>query len=138
MTVKEFYDRTGGDYSGTLARFSNEKRLLRFVRLFSDDPSFREVERYLSEDRLEEAFLAAHTLKGVCLNIGFTGLYKHASDTTEALRERDPEKARACFSGLKACFNEILEYIAELEDSSVPETSSVPEISSVPETEEIL
>ena len=119
MTVKEFYDRIGGDYSGTLARFMSEKRILRFVRMFPEDPSFREVERFLSEDSLEQAFHSAHTLKGVCLNIGFTRLYEHANDITEALRERNDEKVKDCFPRLKECFNEILGGIAELEDSCI-------------------
>ena len=35
---------------------------------------------------MKEAFRAAHTLKGVCQNLGFTNLYQPTYDLTEVLR----------------------------------------------------
>ena len=42
----------------------------------------------------EEAFRAAHTLKGVCANLGFTQLFKVSSDLTEELRGGAPDEAK--------------------------------------------
>ncbi len=33
---------------------------------------------------MEDAFRAAHTLKGVCLNLGFSDLYHTSYDITES------------------------------------------------------
>ena len=37
----------------------------------------------------EEAFRAAHTLKGVCLNLGFDELYEVSAEITEKLRGKE-------------------------------------------------
>ena len=37
----------------------------------------------------EEAFRAAHTLKGVCLNLGFDELYEASAEITEKLRGKE-------------------------------------------------
>ena len=36
-----------------------------------------------------QAFRAAHTIKGICLNLGFDKLYQASSDITEQLRGKD-------------------------------------------------
>lgn len=114
MNIREFYERTGGDYAGVMDRFYEESRVRRFLRMFKEDPSFPELEARLEEDRLREAFLAVHTLKGVCLNIGFNRLYGFASDVTEALRAEDKEKALELMPGLRQCYGEILGVIDEV------------------------
>ena len=53
---------------------------------FLDDSSFSELCRALEEGQREEAFRAAHTLKGVCANLGFDQLRTSASALTELLR----------------------------------------------------
>lgn len=86
MTLAELYDKIGGDYSGTKARFMTDDRILRFVRKFPLDQSYQLLESSLAAGNKEEAFRAAHTLKGVAQNLGFTALHVLASDVTEVLR----------------------------------------------------
>ena len=86
MTLKEFYTVSGGDYEGTLARLLTEARIKKFAHKFKDDPSFGELCKALEEGNAEAAFLAAHTLKGVCQNLGFDSLYRSSSAITEILR----------------------------------------------------
>lgn len=86
MTVEEFYRSIGGDYEGTLSRFLDESRVKRFALKFENDPSFSMLCKALDEKNVEEAFRAAHTLKGVCQNLGFDALYKISSEVTEVLR----------------------------------------------------
>ncbi len=86
MTLTEFYDTIGGDYGGTVARFMGEERVMRFALKFENDPSFDKLCEALENGNVSEAFIAAHTLKGVCQNLGFDGLYKVASEITEILR----------------------------------------------------
>ena len=47
----------------------------RFVRMFLQDDSFQILEEALRRGDVKEAFRGAHTLKGVCQNLGFSNLY---------------------------------------------------------------
>ena len=38
----------------------------------------------------QEAFRAAHTIKGVCQNLGFSRLYESSSELSEAMRDGKP------------------------------------------------
>lgn len=48
---------------------------------------FRVCARLLEEKNAKEAFRMAHTLKGICSNLGFDELYKASYDLTEDLRD---------------------------------------------------
>ncbi len=114
MTIREFYDLTGGDYEGILERFLDDSRILKFVKMFKDDPSFEELEMALAQEKADKAFRAAHTLKGVCLNLGFERLFDYTKDVTEALREKDVAKAQADMPPLRTCYREILEAVEQV------------------------
>ena len=51
---------------------------------------------------VKEAFRAAHTLKGVCQNLGFTNLYQPTYDLTEVLRTGTLEGTKELFDSV-AC-----------------------------------
>lgn len=86
MTLKEFYAIIGGDYDGTLARLITEVRIKKFVFKFKDDPNYNELCSALEKGNVEQAFMSAHTLKGVCQNLGFDSLYRNTYAVTEILR----------------------------------------------------
>lgn len=86
MTVKEFYTAIGGDYEGTIARLSTDARIKKAALKFENDPNYNELLRALKSGNVKDAFRAAHTLKGICLNLGFDSLYRSASAITEILR----------------------------------------------------
>lgn len=87
MTLKEFYEALGENYAEVFGRFGDESFLKRFVIKFLDDPSFFDLKTALGNRDIEAAFRAAHTLKGICLNLGFHALYKESAAVTEKLRE---------------------------------------------------
>ena len=89
MTVKECYESMESDYEGALGRMGSEGLVRRFALKFPDDPSYLNLEKAIQEQNVEEAFRAAHTLKGVCLNLGFDRLYKVSAELTEKLRGRE-------------------------------------------------
>ena len=66
MTVKECYEQMGADYEGVLGRLRSEVLIKKFAKKFLDDGSFRSLKDNLVQKNGEEAFRAAHTLKGVC------------------------------------------------------------------------
>ena len=98
MTIKECYDAMGADYQNTLNRFPNEAFIKKFVLKFLDDNSYANLKEAIAAGNVEEAFRAAHTLKGVCLNLGFDNLYEVSFDITEKLRGRDTDGCEKLFA----------------------------------------
>lgn len=86
MPLKECYGVLGGDYQEVCRRIPSEKLIERFVGRFLEDGSFHDLCAAFSSGSREEAFRAAHTLKGVCANLGFTRLRDSSSLLTELLR----------------------------------------------------
>ena len=76
MTIQECYRQMGANYEDVLKRLYNEGMICRFTLMFLNDDSYPKLEQALKEGNVKEAFRAAHTLKGVCQNLGFTNLYQ--------------------------------------------------------------
>lgn len=88
MTLKECYEILGGGYEDVLSRFMSERLVQKFVIKFLDDKSFDTLKSSLEISNYEEAFRAAHTIKGICQNLGFEKLLHSSSSLTEALRNK--------------------------------------------------
>lgn len=86
MTVEECYIKMGGDYADVTSRLRTDERIKRFLLKVVDDASFNNLCENLASHNIEEAFRAAHTLKGVCSNLSITMLYRSACAITEVLR----------------------------------------------------
>ena len=86
MTIQECYQKLGGDFAAVEARLPSVSLVVRFITKFLNDSSFSELCRAMQEGQREEAFRAAHTLKGVCANLGFDRMGASAGQLTELLR----------------------------------------------------
>ena len=86
MTIQECYQKLGGDFAGVEQRLRSVSLIKRFITKFLEDDSFSNLFQAMQAGKREEAFRAAHTLKGVCANLSFTRLCASASALTEALR----------------------------------------------------
>lgn len=95
MDLKEFYTSINGDYEGVTSRLRSEKMVRKFVLKFLNDSSYDNLMKGLEEQNYEEAFRAAHTIKGICQNLGFTVLGDSSSRLTDALRGGWSEDAKA-------------------------------------------
>lgn len=87
MTLEDCYRNIGADYQGTVQRLFSGAFVERMVRKFLDDPSFQKLKEAMDKGEREEAFRAAHTLKGVSQNLGFTNLYEPGAELTQCLRK---------------------------------------------------
>ena len=74
MTMQECYDRLGGNFEQMTKRLPSVSIIKKFVARFPEDPTFTELCRAMESGEQKEAFRAAHTLKGVCTNLGFDRL----------------------------------------------------------------
>ena len=86
------------------------------AKKFLDDGSFRSLKDNLAQKNGEEAFRAAHTLKGVCQNLGFDNLYKASFDITEKLRGRDTEGCEELLAKVEEQYNNTVDAIHMMED----------------------
>ena len=86
MTIQECYKEMGADYQEVFQRLPRESMIRKFTLMFLNDDSYPKLEQSLKEENVQAAFRAAHTLKGVCQNLGFTNLYQPAYELTEVLR----------------------------------------------------
>lgn len=86
MTIRECYEAVGSNYDEVLGRLGSERLVSKFAAKFLDDKTFQELQKALQENDNPSAFRAAHTLKGICLNLGFAKLGEASSELTEMLR----------------------------------------------------
>ncbi len=86
MTLQECYDAFGGNYSEVCMRLHSERLVRKFVLKFLDDKSYELLCTSMAEKNYEEAFRAAHTIKGVCQNLSFDRLLESSSRLSDALR----------------------------------------------------
>ena len=88
MTIKSLYEAVGGDYEDVVRRLISEEFAAGLAVRFLDDDEMEKLGAAMATRNIEEAFRAAHTLKGVALNLGFKNLGRSASELTEVLRKR--------------------------------------------------
>ena len=86
MTLQECYAALEGDYQGVLGRLTSERMVQKFVLKFLNDGSYDLLIRSMAEENWQEAFRAAHTIKGVCQNLSIDKLQASSSRLCEALR----------------------------------------------------
>lgn len=86
MTVQACYEAMNGDYAAALCVLESEARVERYLLRFAKDPTARLLFASLNSGRWEDAFRAAHTMKGLCRGLGLTGLHAACAALTDALR----------------------------------------------------
>lgn len=86
MTIKECYENMGADYEDVRLRLMSDDRIARFLGMFRRDESFANLTASMQNGDAQEAFRAAHSLKGICMNLSLTRLRDAAAVLTEALR----------------------------------------------------
>ena len=86
MTIQQCYEAFGGNYPEVISRLRADERVARFLQKVVDDGSYRLLCDSIESGNGEEAFRAAHTLKGVCANLSITKLFESSSALTETLR----------------------------------------------------
>ena len=92
MTVQELYEKIGGSYETVKSQMLKDDLIHRFVLKFLNDKSYSYLADAVNSQNYEEAFKAAHTLKGVTLNLSFKKLSNSVCELTEFLRNKNNEQ----------------------------------------------
>ena len=111
MTIKEFYAQIGEDDQDVVKRLGSEALIRRLILKFPQDETFAALQEALEQQNTETAFRAAHTLKGVAVNLGFTRLYHAAAALTEVLRAA---KAAPLLAETETAYRKIINAISAL------------------------
>lgn len=117
---KATLEEMGMDVNNTVSRFMGKEELyLKFLSKFQTDQSVANIQQYISEQNVEEAFKSAHTLKGVAANLGLDPIAQHASDIVELFRgktqfsEVDTDRLSVLNGELKTIHEALIKLLAE-------------------------
>ncbi len=118
MTLQEFYGQIGGDYQTACARFLKDERIEKYVLKFANDKSYENLAAAMAAEDWAAGFEAAHSLKGVSLNLAFEKLSGAATELTEALREgnrgaHDAAELHAMFDAVEQEYQRVCGAIEE-------------------------
>lgn len=117
MNIQECYRELGGDFEDITSRLPSVSLVERFISKFLEDKTFETLCNGMEAGNRNEAFAAAHTLKGVSGNLAFTALFEASSLLTETLRAADgiTQEALALLEEVKSRYavtvNAIREYL---------------------------
>jgi HPt (histidine-containing phosphotransfer) domain-containing protein len=116
MTIQEFYASIGVEMADITRRLGSERIAQKFVLRFPKDQSYNELKAAIEAGNTEAVFRAAHTLKGVSLNLGIEPLGKLVSKLTDQVRGENPDlaAATATFTEVKPLYEEIIEKIGQI------------------------
>ena len=113
MTIQECYDKMGGNYNDVISRLRKESLVEKFLVKFPDDPSYNELIASIEAIDVKTAFRAAHTLKGVCQNLGLTKLFTPVNEMTEAFRIEDFNTGKTYLDEVTKYYNVTVDAINE-------------------------
>lgn len=116
MELCELYTSIGVDYDEVAAFFRKEDRLRRYLVEAAADPAFAALDRAMETGSYDEAFRAAHTIKGMCMNLMLKPLTSVAVDLVETLRggQPDPDEAAGRYRAFKEVSDAVMPCIGGL------------------------
>ncbi len=117
MTLRECYEKMGGDYADVMERLTKEERISRYVVKFLEDTTFQTLCEVKDTGDWEGVFRAVHTLKGVSENLGFMKLYQASHEMTEAVRGGVELKDESLYEAVCKNYFETVEVIKEYKNS---------------------
>ena len=115
MTIFEGYIALGGDVTSDIYQSLSEKMLFKFLKKLTEDEQMQSLELAIGAKDRDAAYAAAHTLKGVALNLAISRLSNPLCDLTDALRAGFPQNAEELFQEVKTEFDYVVKVINLIE-----------------------
>ena len=91
------------------------KQCMAIMKIFESDQSYAGLKQGLADKDVEKAFRAAHTLKGICLNLGFAQLTEDVVNITEILRSGKLEGTDELFSKIQTTYENTVAIIKKMD-----------------------
>ena len=112
MLTLEKLNEFGVDTKEGLTRcMNNQKFYFRMISMGLSNDSFEKLGKALEENNLDEAFEAAHALKGVLGNLALTPIYTPLSEMTEMLRAKKTADYTAMYAPIMEMRNQLLQML---------------------------
>ena len=115
MSLRTCYEAWGGNYDEALGRLMTERLMQKFVLKFLNEGSYELLLTALDAKDGEAAFRAAHTLKGVCLNLSFDKLIHSVEPLCEAVRHGWTDDALSLAEPVKVDYQQTIAAIRALQ-----------------------
>ena len=115
MTIFEGYIALGGDVTSDIYQSLSEKMLFKFLKKLTEDEQMQSLELAIGAKDRDAAYAAAHTLKGVALNLAISRLANPLCGLTDALRAGFPQNAEELFQDVKTEFEYAVKVINLIE-----------------------
>lgn len=82
------------------------------MKEFPKDQTFQALEKAISDENINEAFQASHTLKGLAGNLSIDGMYEKLIRLTDSLRgEGNMALAKTLFPDVKSDYEQVVGFI---------------------------
>ncbi len=113
--LKEKLIQAGVDVNSALDRFmGNSALMIKFLKKFPADENYNTLVTSLEADKFDDAFKAAHTLKGLCGNLSLSKLQTIVSEQTELLRAGKGAEAKEMMPGVVKEYEDIIAVLNDL------------------------
>lgn len=104
--------KAGIDMESLMKRLMNNESLVSvFINKFIHDNTFSDLKTAISENDMQKAEFASHTLKGMCGNLSLTELYKLFTKQVDLIREGDFQNATAMMEVIENTYNQSVEFM---------------------------
>jgi HPt (histidine-containing phosphotransfer) domain-containing protein len=91
-----------------------EEFYIQLLKKFALDDNYEKLGQALKDRDLEAAFKAAHTLKGLSGNLSITVLFDPVTEITDALRNKDVDRALAYMQSFSPLYIRVIAGINSL------------------------
>lgn len=114
-SFKEKFIAAGNDYAALSERtFEDETLIAELMKMLLADDSFSKMRDCMDKGETENAFRAAHSLKGSCGMLGFTALFESMKLITDFLRYGELDSAEKVYPQVLSEYEKAMELISEL------------------------
>ena len=104
------------DVEGSLRRFSGDESFYSScVNIFLDDPTMTSLEYAIKKQDWDEAFTAAHALKGLAGNLGFIPLFHETAELVVLIRAGRVRETDDAMRRIKLCYRELVSAIGAVQ-----------------------
>ena len=97
------------DLDGALYRVAGDKNVyLALLKAFASDTTMGDLDEAIVRQSWDDAFTAAHALKGLAGNMGFAPLFHSLGELLKMIRSCRISEIDSSYKGVKRCYDEIM------------------------------
>ncbi len=115
LNIKEFYQKIGTNHNDVCRRLISEELVIKYLKQFLNDNSFSMLDNSIKEHDYDRAVHASHTLKGLCVTLGFGNISQQIIALHSNLQKGIYTHNEEDFSKIKVGYNQLIEWIKLLD-----------------------